>query len=355
MKEKFFNVRYLFGKENVWKEIDSTIERRGKGYVVVADGVVVNTAQRLADYRQTLSESMFAICDSGWVPLYIKRIYGLEREQYCGAMIFNDIIAQRRHRMLFMGTNQATLNALQTELAKINPDVNDMTFYELPFLDVEDFDYKGIAQLIADDGADIIWVALGAPKQCYFMQRLLPFLDKGVMLGVGAVFNFFSGTAEKRAPEWMLRNHLEFVYRIFQNPKKQIRRCWWIVRTLPSMLRQESEKKRAADSVISTLNDYIKAIEASNHEAVNATSHKVTEAIHQYDESRCRDKMNEYWLTVIDRALVAHELTQQHNPKDGYLIKVLGKFIHTMISLLDPASPQCSSLIARTPSLKANE
>lgn len=40
-----------------------------------------------------------------------------------------------------------------------------MTFLELPFRKVEEFDYEGIAKTIEADGADIIWVALGAPKQ----------------------------------------------------------------------------------------------------------------------------------------------------------------------------------------------
>ena len=39
---------------------------------------------------------------------------------------------------------------------------NGMTFYELPYCDVDSFDYQGIARMVEEDGADIIWVALGA-------------------------------------------------------------------------------------------------------------------------------------------------------------------------------------------------
>ena len=66
---------------------------------------------------------MFAICDSGWVPVYLRWIYGIDRKQYCGPMIFKDLVAQGKHRMIFMGTNQQTLDSLQQELAKMNPDV----------------------------------------------------------------------------------------------------------------------------------------------------------------------------------------------------------------------------------------
>ena len=47
---------------------------------------------------------MFAICDSSWVPLYLKSIYGVKYEQYCGSEIFKDIVSSRKYRMIFMGT-----------------------------------------------------------------------------------------------------------------------------------------------------------------------------------------------------------------------------------------------------------
>ena len=64
------------------------------------------------------------------------------------------------------------------------------------------------------------------------------------MIAVGAVFKFYSGTNEKRAPKWMVNHHLEFVYRIFSSPRKQIGRCCWIVRTLPGLLIKEMKRKK---------------------------------------------------------------------------------------------------------------
>ena len=125
----------------------------------------------------------------------------------------------------------------------MNPDVMSMTFYELPFKAVEEFDYPAIARMIEEDKAYIIRVALGAPKQDFFMSLLKPHLKRGVMIGVGAAFNFYSGNGEKRAPEWVTLMHLEFVYRIMQSPKKQLKRCWGIVTSLPVMLWQEWRRK----------------------------------------------------------------------------------------------------------------
>lgn len=242
--EKFFHIRYEFDKELVWKRIEHQIASGQPNYICVADGVVVDHVQRNPAYRKTVDDGMFAICDSGWVPLYLRWIYGIRRNQYCGPMIFRDLIEQGKHRMIFLGTDQKTLDSLRQELVKLNPDVQQMTFYELPFKPVADFDYPAIARLIETDGADVIWIALGAPKQDFFMTLLKPYLKRGVMIGVGAAFNFYSGLGERRAPDWVVRMHLEFVYRILQSPKKQLTRCKGILTTLPGMLWGEWRRKK---------------------------------------------------------------------------------------------------------------
>ena len=166
------------------------------------------------------------------------------RQQYCGPMIFKDLISQGKYRMMFLGTDTVTLEALRLRLAQLNPSVLEMTFWELPFKAVDEFDYPSIARMIEQDGASLVWIALGAPKQDYFMERLKPHLKRGVMIGVGAAFNFYSGLGERRAPDWVVRMHLEFVYRILQSPKKQLTRCKGILTTLPGMLWGEWRRKK---------------------------------------------------------------------------------------------------------------
>lgn len=241
----YFNINYEMDKTQVYKSIEEVIGSKRKGYICVADGVVMNTANRNPEYLNVVNGSLFSICDSSWVPVYIKSIYGIKYEQYCGADIFKDIVSSGKYRMIFMGTQQSILDALKKELeTTMNSDVKDMLFVELPFRKVEDFDYPNIAKMIENDGAQIIWVALGAPKQEQFMNRLLPYLKSGIMLGVGAVFKFYSGKDEPRCPEWIHKCHMEFLYRIYQNPKKQLRRCFWILVTLPRLYLGEFKRKK---------------------------------------------------------------------------------------------------------------
>lgn len=245
MKE-YFNIRYEFDRDEVHRLIDERLARPGSDYVCVADGVILEHANTDADYNRVVNGGMFSICDSSYVPLYIRWIYGIRYPQYCGAQIFRNLVSARKHRMIFLGAQRQVLDSLQRNLAGMNPDVAGMKFVELPFCSVEEFDYAGIARMIEDDGADIVWVALGAPKQEIFMSMLKPHLRRGVMIAVGAAFKFYSGVSEKRAPAWMVKAHLEFVYRIGQEPKKQLRRCGRILTVLPKLFLQERKRARSS-------------------------------------------------------------------------------------------------------------
>ena len=246
--ETYFNIRYEFDREAVHGAIARRLAEPGADYICVADGVILNTANRQPQYLDVINGGMFSICDSSYVPLYIKWLYGRRCSQYCGSRIFRDIVADGRYRMIFMGTQQKVLDGLKATLTDINPAVADMRFVELPFCGVDEFDYADIAHMIEADGADIVWIALGAPKQEQFMARLKPHLHHGVMIAVGAAFKFFSGTDVRRAPAWMVKHHLEFVHRICSEPRKQLGRCAWIVRTLPGLLWGEYRRKKQSHS-----------------------------------------------------------------------------------------------------------
>ncbi len=70
---------------------------------------------------------------------------------------------------------------------------------------------------------DVLFVALGNPKQELWMGRNRAKLDVGVMIGIGGTFNFIAGKV-KRAPKWMQRCGLEWIYRIIQEPGRLWRR-----------------------------------------------------------------------------------------------------------------------------------
>ena len=239
----YFNINYEFDHEVVLHKIEHAVAENRCEYVCVADGVILNLVDRLPGYREVVAGAMFSICDSSYVPIYLRWLYGLRLTNYTGSDIFADLVGMKKYRMMFLGASSDILRSLQERLTAVDARIAGMTFHELPFLEVGHFDYEGIARLIEDDRPDIIWVSLGAPKQEIFMSMLKPHLTHGVLIAVGAAFKFHSGKGEKRAPQWMLDHHMEFLFRIWQSPRKQLNRCAWIVRTLPGLLLKEWRSK----------------------------------------------------------------------------------------------------------------
>lgn len=131
--QTYFNIRYEFDRDAVWQRIDQQVKKEEADYICVADGVILNIANRDVEYLKIVNGGMFSICDSSYVPLYLKWIYGKRYEQYCGSQIFMDVVKSRKYRMIFMGTSQTILDGLQANLMRVNPDVANMQFIELPF------------------------------------------------------------------------------------------------------------------------------------------------------------------------------------------------------------------------------
>lgn len=242
----YFNINYEFDHQTIWNKIDEQLQNEGARYVCVVDGNILQMVHRDLEYRKVVNESLFSICDGSWATFFLKRLYGTHYQSYCGSQIFEDLTRKKKYKQYFIGTSEKVLDGLKTELSKIDPAVNGMSFFAPPFCKVDAFDYPAIADMINKDNPDIVWVALGAPKQENFMNRLQPYLRRGVMIGVGAVFNFYCGleNAPKRAPQWMVKLHLEFIYRVFAEPKKQLKRCKDFLLTLPKIYKEEKQRAK---------------------------------------------------------------------------------------------------------------
>lgn len=247
MFKEYFGIKWEFDHSEVDRIIEEHIKGRKAGYVVSLDGNNFAIGQISTEHMKILNSSIVNNCDSKWIPRIVNKIYGTRYDNYCGTDLFIDYVQRCKYRQFFLGSNRTILNGLQNTLTKYDLNILRMRFEELPFRNVEEFDYQGIANMINEDKPDIIWVSLGCPKQEQFMYRLLPFLNQGVMFGFGAIFNFYSGLAgvPKRAPKWMADLGLEFVYRIFSEPKKQIKRNLQIIKVLPGSIFKELKRKRA--------------------------------------------------------------------------------------------------------------
>jgi N-acetylglucosaminyldiphosphoundecaprenol N-acetyl-beta-D-mannosaminyltransferase len=91
--------------------------------------------------------------------------------------------------------------------------------YTPPFRPLSATETTALAADVSRTRPDVIWVGLSSPKQEKFMARHWRTLDAGVLIGVGAAFDFHSGRVPQ-APRWMQRRGLEWLFRLGAEPRR---------------------------------------------------------------------------------------------------------------------------------------
>jgi N-acetylglucosaminyldiphosphoundecaprenol N-acetyl-beta-D-mannosaminyltransferase len=239
----FFNVKLEFDKEIVDNVIQDAISKGKVGYVCSIESNNLTEANKNPDFLTVVNGALINICDGSVLAKILGFLHKKPFSSYIGADLFLKYIRMCKYKQYFLGNTQEVLDGLKNNLSKIDPKINNMSFETLPFCKVEKFDYQSIAEKINVDSPDIIWVSLGAPKQEFFMNKLQPYLKRGVMFGFGAIFNFNARTGNvRRAPRWMLACKLEWLYRACEEPKKNIPRYYRFLKELPHLMKEEKYK-----------------------------------------------------------------------------------------------------------------
>ena len=152
----------------------------------------VGFANAHADYAEVLNNSTYTFTD-GMPLIWMARLWGIKNNQRtAGPVLFTSMLNEKgsglKHFML--GDTEDTLAALKTKY----PKADIVKTFSPPFCEVDGFDYESIARMINETEANIVWIALHAPKQDYFAARLAPLLSDGkVCVDVGAAFRFALG------------------------------------------------------------------------------------------------------------------------------------------------------------------
>lgn len=242
--KNIFNINFEFNRDNITQTIDTIISSNQKGYICAVNANIVVEANKNKNYLNIVNSSIFNICDGSNVAMLGSKIENEKLHSYPGPDFFIDTIISKKYKSFFLGSTEDILLSLKEKLQKHDENVKNMEFLSPPFKPLDDFDYKGIAKIIDESGADIIWVSLGAPKQEQFMYRLQPFLKRGIMVGVGAAFTFYGDDRIKRAPIFLRKLKLEWLYRVVMDPKKILPRLTKQFIHLPLIYLKEKKKKR---------------------------------------------------------------------------------------------------------------
>ena len=92
-----------------------------------------------------------------------------------------------------------------------------------PFKELSERDLLNIAADVNNQGTDILWVGMGAPKQIYFSNQISNFTNVKAIIPIGAAFDFHTGRVSK-APSWIQKMGMEWMYRLLQEPKRLFKR-----------------------------------------------------------------------------------------------------------------------------------
>jgi N-acetylglucosaminyldiphosphoundecaprenol N-acetyl-beta-D-mannosaminyltransferase len=132
--------------------------------------------------------------------------------------------ARRGYTFYLMGGGNGIAERLAEALHGRYPGLRVVGAYSPPFH--EEFPPEVNARIVARINAakpDILWIGLGAPKQERWIAENLERLSVRVAIGVGAAFEMY-GSSVGRAPLWMQRSGLEWLFRLLREPRRLFRR-----------------------------------------------------------------------------------------------------------------------------------
>jgi N-acetylglucosaminyldiphosphoundecaprenol N-acetyl-beta-D-mannosaminyltransferase len=151
------------------------------------------------------------------------------------------------YRHFYYGGDHGVADRLKQTLIRSYPGLQVVGTLTPPFRPLSPEEDDAVIAQINAAKPDIVWVGLSTPKQEFWMAAHVGRLDAPVLIGVGAAFDFLSGI-KKRAPRWMRRSGLAWLFRLLQEPRRLWRRNFTIVPQFAPGRALRSESRASASS-----------------------------------------------------------------------------------------------------------
>jgi N-acetylglucosaminyldiphosphoundecaprenol N-acetyl-beta-D-mannosaminyltransferase len=207
-------------------QIDQWIVRRQQQYVCVCTVHTIMECRRSPALRQVVNRAGMNTPD-GMPLVWLGR---LERGPRVDRVYGPDLmIAEMAHsistggRHYLYGGQPGVVDRLSARLRQRFPGVQIVGTYTPPVDEVSKLCTEEAALEIDRCRPDIVWIGLSTPKQELWMGQMRSRLAAPVLIGVGAAFNFHSGTVPQ-APRLIQRSGLEWVFRLVHEPGRLWRR-----------------------------------------------------------------------------------------------------------------------------------
>ncbi|MEM9454159.1 MAG: WecB/TagA/CpsF family glycosyltransferase [Myxococcota bacterium] len=205
--------------------LEERLATRTRTQLMFLNADCVNISHRDPEYRRTLQQADLVFADgigmriAGWL------LGTPVRDNVNGTDLFPlacERLARSGHRVFLLGARPGVARKVQQWLAATHPGLTVCGVHHGYFDRTRS---EEVTAKIRSSGADVLFVAMGAPVQEKWIAEHIEATGVTVALGVGGLFDFFSGNMP-RAPRWMRRAGLEWVYRFWQEPRRMWKRYW---------------------------------------------------------------------------------------------------------------------------------
>jgi N-acetylglucosaminyldiphosphoundecaprenol N-acetyl-beta-D-mannosaminyltransferase len=206
-----------------YREVYDTLKssfNSSTSYITVNNVHTVIEAVRYNKYKEVINSSFLALPDGKPLSVYAKIKGARNITRIFGPTFFAKTLEWGQGDGLthfFFGSSGETLSKMSEVIINKYPRAIIKGKLSPPFRQFTEAENEQFIKEIKDSNADIIWVGLGAPKQEMWIYENYKKLNRGVMIGIGAGFNYLAGDT-KHAPEWMKNASLEWLYRLIQEP-----------------------------------------------------------------------------------------------------------------------------------------
>lgn len=200
------------------QRILSDVRSGAGGFAIAINAEKVITCGRDRKVQETIERATLRYPDGAGVVVAM-RLKGVRSTRVAGADLWLEVLRQARGQRLtvaVIGAKPEILNATQRRLETDFPDVS-VVIARNGYDGTRDLD--ALTQEIATAKPDLVFVALGSPKQELLIERFRTSHPSGFYMGLGGSFDIYAGV-KKRAPLWMQRRGLEWLFRFLSEPSR---------------------------------------------------------------------------------------------------------------------------------------
>ena len=214
-------------EEEAIRHIEECIKDRKIGFVVTPNVDQIVMMEKNLYFREICDNAELSVVDGHpllWIAKWYKRPI---KEKICGSDLMPHlcrIAAEKGYKIFLLGAAEGIAAKAADILKEQNPGLIIAGTYSPPFgfeKDQEELDK--INRILKESEADMLFVGMGAPKQSVFIYENMDKYQIPMSFCVGATIDFIAGE-QTRAPRWMTDHGLEWLYRLFKEPKRMFKR-----------------------------------------------------------------------------------------------------------------------------------